>query len=120
MTTVALGNIRFALTNPLVFGRALWRSLNTIQPQLMWKNKPGVNYTAGAKVTAEELKQGGQALYRFLLDEGMVNTNAVYRDVIGLIEDTPKDRMAPKDMDQSRWWNQAFLKSRTGSICSRG
>jgi hypothetical protein len=90
VTTVALGNIRFALTNPLVFGKALWRSLNTIQPQLMWKNKPGVNYTAGSKVSTEELKKGGQSLYRFFLDEGMVNTNAVYRDVIGLVEDTQK------------------------------
>ena len=54
VTTVALGNIRFALTNPGIFTKALWRSLNTIQPQLLWKNKPGVNYTAGSKVSAEE------------------------------------------------------------------
>ena len=75
-----------------MFGKALWRSLNTIQPQLpfMWRNKPGVNYTAGSQVSAEELKKGGQALYRFLLDEGMVNSSAIYRDVIGLIQDTQK------------------------------
>jgi hypothetical protein len=90
VTMVALGNVRYALTNPMVFGKALWRSLNTIQPQLIWRNRPGVNYTAGSKVSAEELKKGGQALYRFLLDEGMVNSSAVYRDVIGLIEDTQK------------------------------
>lgn len=90
VTMVALGNVRYALTNPAVFGKALWRSLNTIQPQLLWRNRPGVNYTAGSKVSAEELKKGGQALYRFLLDEGMVNSSAIYRDVIGLIEDTQK------------------------------
>jgi len=90
VTMVALGNVRYALTNPAVFGKALWRSLNTIQPQLLWRNKPGVNYTAGSKVSAEELKKGGQALYRFLLDEGMVNSSAIYRDVIGLIDDTQK------------------------------
>ena len=90
VTMVALGNVRYALTNPAVFGKALWRSLNTIQPQLIWRNRPGVNYTAGSKVSAEELKEGGQSLYRFFLDEGMVNSSAVYRDVMGLIQDTQK------------------------------
>ena len=90
VTMVALGNVKYALTNPAVFGKALWRSLNTIQPQIIWRNKPGVNYTAGANVNASELKQGGQALYKFLLDEGMVNSSAVYRDVMGLIDDTQK------------------------------
>ena len=97
---VALGNVRYALTNPAVFGKALWRSLNTIQPQLLWRNRPGVNYTAGSKVSAEELKKGGQALYRFLLDESMVNSSAVYRDVIGLIEDTQKDRLVTNYLEQ--------------------
>jgi hypothetical protein len=90
VTMVALGNVKYALTNPMVFGKSLWRSLNTIQPQLLWRNKPGVNYTAGSKVSAEELKKGGQSLYQFFLDEGMVNSSAIYRDVIGLIEDTQK------------------------------
>jgi hypothetical protein len=111
VTTVALGNIRFALTNPGIFTKALWRSLNTIQPQLMWKNRPGVNYTAGAKVTADELKQGGQALYRFLLDEGMVNTNAVYRDVIGLIEDTQKIGWLQKIWTKVGGGTRRFLKA---------
>ena len=90
VTMVALGNVRYALTNPGVFGKALWRALNTIQPQILWRNKPGVNYTAGANVNASELKKGGQSLYRFFLDESMVNSSAIYRDVIGLIEDTQK------------------------------
>jgi len=38
VTMVALGNVRYALTHPAVFGKALWRSLNTIQPQLLWRN----------------------------------------------------------------------------------
>jgi hypothetical protein len=111
VTTVALGNIRYALTHPHVFGRALWRSLNTIQPQLLWKNRPGVNYTAGAKVSADELKQGGQALYRFLLDEGMVNTNAIYRDVIGLIEDTQKIGWLQKIWTKVGGGTRRFLKA---------
>jgi len=111
VTTVALGNIRYALTHPHVFGRALWRSLNTVQPQLLWKNKPGVNYTAGANVNASELKQGGQALYRFLLDEGMVNTNAVYRDVIGLIEDTQKIGWLQKIWTKVGSGTRRFLKA---------
>ena len=90
VTMVALGNVRYALTNPGVFAKALGRSFNTIQPQILYRNKPGVNYIAGSEVSAEELKKGGQALYRFLLDEGMVNSSAIYRDVIGLIQDTQK------------------------------
>jgi len=91
VTMVALGNVRYALTNPMVFGKALYRSYKTIQPQLFGRrNIPGTVYTAGTKVSTEELKKGGQALYRFLLDEGMVNSSAIYRDVIGLIQDTQK------------------------------
>ena len=111
VTTVALGNIRYAITNPLMFGKALWRALNTVQPQILWRNKPGVNYTAGAKVSAEELKQGGQALYRFLLDEGMVNQNAVYRDVIGLVEDTQSLGWLKRMIEKPKSWGGKFVKA---------
>ena len=111
VTTVALGNIRYAITNPLVFSRALWRGLNTVQPQLLWRNKPGVNYTAGAKVSAEELKKGGQALYRFLLDEGMVNQNAIYRDVIGLVEDTQSLGWLQRMIEKPKGWAGKFVKA---------
>ena len=111
VTTIALGNLSYGLRHPLVFGKALWRALNTIQPQLLWKNKPGTNYTAGAKVNATELKQGGQALYRFLLDEGMVNTNAVYRDVLGLVEETQKLGWLKNMMEKPKNWAQKFVKA---------
>ena len=109
-TMVALGNARYAVTHPLVFGKALWRALNTIQPQILWRNKPGVNYTAGANVNASELKKGGQALYRFLLDEGMVNTNAIYRDVIGLVEETQKLGWLKNMLDKPKNWAQKIVK----------
>ena len=43
--------------------------------------------SVGAK---EFTKEGGQSLYRFLLDQGMVNQSATYGDVIGLIQDAGK------------------------------
>ena len=111
VTTVALGNLSYGLRHPLVFGKALWRALNTIQPQIIWRNKPGVNYTAGSKVNTNELKQGGQALYRFFLDEGMVNQNAVYRDVIGLVEDTQSLGWLKRMIEKPKSWGGKFIKA---------
>ena len=110
VTMVALGNLSYGLRHPLVFGKSLWRALNTIQPQMLWRNKPGVNYTAGSKVNTDELKKGGQALYRFLLDEGMVNTNAVYRDVLGLVEETQKLGWLKRMIDKPKGWGQKIVK----------
>jgi len=111
VTMVALGNLSYGLRNPAVFAKSLWRALNTIQPQLLWRNKPGTNYTAGAKVNTNELKEGGQALYRFLLDEGMVNTNAVYRDVMGLVEETQKLGWLKQMITKPKGWAQKIVKA---------
>ena len=111
VTMVALGNLSYGLRNPGVFVKSLWRALNTIQPQLLWRNKPGVNYTAGSKINTNELKQGGQALYRFLLDEGMVNTNAVYRDVMGLVEETQKLGWLKQMITKPKGWAQKLVKA---------
>ncbi len=111
VTMVALGNLSYGLRNPGVFVKSLWRALNTIQPQLLWRNKPGTNYTAGQKVNTNELKKGGQALYRFLLDEGMVNTNAVYRDVMGLVEETQKLGWLKQMITKPKGWAQKIVKA---------
>ena len=111
VTMVALGNLSYGLRNPGVFVKSLWRALNTIQPQLLWRNKPGTNYTAGQKVNTNELKEGGQALYRFLLDEGMVNTNAVYRDVMGLVEETQKLGWLKQMITKPKGWAQKIVKA---------
>ena len=82
VTTAALGNLAIPPTEIL---KMLRTSMRTIQPQFFYRNRPGLDITkAGAKEFTEE---GGQALYRFLLDEGMVNVNVRGREVIGIFED---------------------------------
>ena len=82
ITTVSLGNI---FIPPTEIYKMLRTSMRTIQPQFFTRNRPGLDVTkAGAKEFTEE---GGQALYRFLLDEGMVNVNVRGREVIGIFED---------------------------------
>ena len=49
------------------------RSFNTIQPQLIYRNLPK-----------------DQAFYRFLLDEGVVNSSSTFQDVQGLLKDIAK------------------------------
>ena len=44
------------------------KSFNTIQPQLLYRNQPK-----------------DQAFYRFLLDEGVVNSSSTFQDVHGLL-----------------------------------
>jgi len=92
VTTVSMGNITLALTNPGFALKSLKTAFNTLQPQILYRNAPGaksIDQYATASQFADGLKgKGGQALYRFLLEEGMVNQNAIYRDVMGLIEDT--------------------------------
>ena len=105
ITTVATGNIA---VNPVQLGLALRTAYRTIQPQLLGRNRPGISINAdrpgllraGANTTDESklipasefTKEAGQSLYRFLLDEGMVNQSATYRDVLGLCEDIQGQR----------------------------
>ena len=49
------------------------KSFNTIQPQLLYRNLPE-----------------DQAFYRFLLDEGVVNSSSTFQDVQGLLKDISK------------------------------
>jgi hypothetical protein len=84
VTTVALGNIAIP---PQEIYKMFRTAMRTIQPQFFGRNRPGLQVDRrglGAKAFTEE---GGQSLYRFLLEEGMVNVNVRGREVIGIFED---------------------------------
>ena len=66
-TTVHSGNI---FISPLKLAEFAKTAFNTIQPQLLYRNTPT-----------------NQKLYRFLLDEGVVNQNIIAREVEGIIGD---------------------------------
>ena len=120
VTTASMGNITLAITNPGFALKSLKSAFNTVQPQILYRNKPGAKpyiEKSGAQIElspsqfADELKgQGGQALYRFLLEEGMVNQNAIYRDVMGLIEDTAKTGFLQKMWNKLGTKTKKFLK----------
>ena len=101
ITTVYLGNIAIP---PSELAKAIRTAYRTVQPQFFGPNRPGLNISAskprmyGANTTdpkklvggKEFMEEGGQSLYRFLLDEGMVNSSARAREVELLISDTAK------------------------------
>ena len=105
VTTISTGNI---FISPFAMAKAFRTAYRTIQPQLLGRNRPGLKvasdtsspgkFRPGANTTdpdklipaSEFTTEGGQSLYRFLLDEGMVNASATYRDLMGLIEDTQR------------------------------
>ena len=67
ITTLHTGNL---LAPPGETIKNFRRAFNTIQPQLFSRNLPT-----------------NQALYRFLLDEGVVNQSVTYRETMGLLDD---------------------------------
>jgi hypothetical protein len=114
VTTVSMGNITLLATNPGFLFQSLKTAFNTLQPQLLYRNKPGaksIDKYATETQFADALKgEGGQALYRFLLEEGMVNQSAIYRDVMGLIEDTAKTGFLQKMWNKLGNKTKRFLK----------
>ena len=81
VTTLSTGNISLLFTNPMVLGRAMKDAFNALQPQTLYRvtgNPKWLN------------KDGDQAMYQFFLDEGMVNSSATYKDVMGIITDIEK------------------------------
>ena len=114
VTTVSMGNISLLATNPGFLAKSLKTAFNTLQPQLLYRNRPGaksIDQYATQSEFADALKgEGGQALYRFLLDEGMVNQSAIYRDVMGLIEDTAKTGFLQKMWNKLGNKTKRFLK----------
>jgi hypothetical protein len=59
--------------NPKFVLDSFKQSFNTIQPQLLYRNLPE-----------------DQAFYRFMLDEGVVNSSSTFQDVQGLLKDIAK------------------------------
>ena len=59
--------------NPAFILKNFKKSFQTVQPQLLYRNLPE-----------------DQAFYRFLLDEGVVNSSSTFQDVQGLLKDIAK------------------------------
>jgi hypothetical protein len=78
VTAVHSGNI---FISPMAMGNAIKMAYKATQPQALYRmtNNPRFRNTPE-----------GQGLYKFLLEEGVVNQSAVYRDVEGLITDIAK------------------------------
>ena len=121
VTAVANGNI---LIPPGELIKNMQVALRTIQPQTMyrvtgnpkWRNIRGVNTSDPSKLV--DLDTGGQALYRFLLDEGVVNSSATYRDVLGLLKDIQKggdflsrvfDKLGKRTKGMMRWSQDMYV-----------
>ncbi len=78
VTTIATGNI---FIPPTEMAKAISQAFRSIQPQTMYRitgNPKWLNQPAD------------QAWYQFFLDEGMVNSSATYREVMGIITDIEK------------------------------
>ena len=121
ITTVYLGNIAIP---PSELAKAIRTAYRTVQPQFFGPNRPGLNISAakprmyGANTTdpnklvggKEFIEEGGNSLYRFLLDEGMVNSSARAREVELLISDTAKTGFLQKVYKRLGNKTQKFLK----------
>jgi len=120
-TVLANGNF---LIPPNVIAKNMQVALRTIQPQTMyritgnpkWRNIRGVDVSDTS--TLVDLDKGGQALYRFLLDEGVVNSSATYRDVLGLLKDIQKggdflarvfDKLGKRTKGMMRWSQDMYI-----------
>ena len=92
-------------TKPQVYSRP---GANTMDPnKLVDSSISDPTKVVGAK---EFIEEGGQSLYRFLLDEGMVNTSARAREVELLISDTAKTGFLQKVWKRLGSKTQKFLK----------
>jgi hypothetical protein len=92
-------------TKPQVYTRP---GANTMDPnKLVDSSITDPTKIVGGKEFVEE---GGQSLYRFLLDEGMVNTSARAREVELLISDTAKTGFLQKVWGKLNKKTQKFLK----------
>ena len=78
VTAVHSGNI---FISPMAMGNAIKMAYKATQPQALYRATGNPRF----RNTPE-----GQGLYKFLLEEGVVNQSAVYRDVEGLISDIAK------------------------------
>ena len=67
---MASGNV---FKNPITVVKNFKQAFNTVQPQLLYRNLPK-----------------DQAMYKFLLEEQVVNSSAVARDIAGVLDDIGK------------------------------
>ena len=67
---IASGNV---FKNPVTVVKNFKQAFNTVQPQLLYRNLPK-----------------DQAMYKFLLEEQVVNSSAVARDIAGVLDDIGK------------------------------
>jgi len=125
ITTVYLGNIAIP---PSEIAKAIRTAYRTIQPQVISKNRPGLNIKPSKDGVGrprmhgenadpnkfvggqEFIEEGGQSLYRFLLEEGMVNSSARAREVEMLIADSAKTGFLQKVYKKLGSKTQKFLK----------
>jgi len=78
VTTIATGNI---FIPPAEIGKAMRDSFKALQPQTMYRITKNPKYLNA---------DADQNMYRFFLDEGMVNSSATYKEVMGLVTDIQK------------------------------
>ena len=78
VTTIHRGNL---FIDPREMLKYMGRSMQSIQPQILYK------LTGNPRFRNTEQ---GQQLYKFLLEEGVVNQGTTFRDATGIIEDIQK------------------------------
>ena len=78
VTTIATGNI---FIPPAEIAGAMSQAFKALQPQTMYRITKNPKYLNA---------DADQNMYRFFLDEGMVNSSATYREVMGLVTDIQK------------------------------
>jgi len=78
VTTIATGNI---FIPPTEMAKAISQAFRSLQPQTLYRISGNPKYLN---------KPADQAWYQFFLDEGMVNSSATYKEVMGIITDIEK------------------------------
>ena len=78
VTTIATGNI---FIPPTEMAKAISQAFRSLQPQTLYRVTGNPKYLN---------KPADQAWYQFFLDEGMVNSSATYKEVMGIITDIEK------------------------------
>jgi len=94
ITTVHRGNI---LIPPAKIGEFANRARKTVQPQLLYRMTGNPKYSNQPE---------DQAMYRFLLEEGVTNQNIVARDVEGIFQDVAQIRTKYGTVD--RYFNKVL------------
>ena len=87
-TTIHRGNI---LISPMKIANFLNRSRKAVQPQLLYRMTGNPKFRNAPE---------DQALYRFLLEEGVTNQNIIARELEGIFQDIAQVRTADMTTDQ--------------------